>query len=150
MQKSLKHLRYPLPLWVLGEHQIELLLIEKSPLYWVLERTIILSVNKMNSWGFQSFPTNLLQSPCCIKHFLGTFQYFSLEAHGFWEDKITHINQRSRPDRGGEMIIGAVWKVIGSLLIILLPPMNPTKLHEDSGLVSFGPESGGVSTVPDT
>lgn len=83
-----KHYRSLLPLWVLGEHQIELLLIEKSPFYWVLERTNILVVNNINFWGFQSIPTNLFKSPCYIKHPLGSLElahcHFCLIQNKVW------------------------------------------------------------------
>ena len=83
-----KHFRSLLPLWVLGEHQIELLLIEKSPFFWVLERTNILVVNNINFWGFQSIPTNLFQSPCCIKPPVGSLElahcHFCLIRNKIW------------------------------------------------------------------
>lgn len=108
---------------LVNKHQIELFLIEQSSLYWVLERNCILFISIL--WGFLGFATNLFKSPYCIKHFLGSFQYFSWEVHGVL-GRLTHENQRSRPDRGSVKLNGpAVCKVITSWLVNITSSHSP-------------------------
>lgn len=120
---------------------LELLLIEKSPFLWVLERTYILFVSNINLWGFLDFLTNLSKS---IKYFLGSFQYF-------WEDKTNLQGPEVRArQRQWDDNWATVWKVIANLLNKMIPVPHPPELTDEPGLVSLSPESIRPRTMPDT